>query len=88
MGTVQKKKTVWFGMKVTPEEKEKIKHLAKSRGVSQKHAVLQLVDQALAKEEKQPKEGSFYEKFKDHIGTFEGPSVLSTNPEYLRGFGQ
>jgi len=43
-------------------EKEKIRRLAKSRGVSQKHIVLQLVDQALDKEEKQPMEGSFYWK--------------------------
>lgn len=40
-----KKDIVWFGMKLTPEEKAKIKMLAKRKGVSQKELILSLVNE-------------------------------------------
>jgi len=83
-----KKKNVWFGMKVTPEEKRKIKQLAEARGVSQKEAVLQSIDQALSKEEIKSKKGSFYDLTKDVCGIYDGPRDLSTNPKYMEGFGK
>lgn len=80
---------VWFGMKVTPEEKQKIKKLAERRGTSQKAAVLEAVERELAEEdlpEAQP--GSFLEGIEDLVGSVEGPPDLSTNPKYMEGFGE
>ncbi|MCH8124289.1 MAG: hypothetical protein IH853_14360 [Bacteroidetes bacterium] len=42
-----KSKTVWFGMKLTPEQKQKIRYLAEREGVSAKEALMRLVDRAL-----------------------------------------
>ena len=49
--------TEWFGMRVTPTQKEKIKRLAERRGTTQKAAVLEAVERKLAEdgaEEAQP----------------------------------
>ncbi len=88
MAASEKKRIIWFGMKVTPEQKRKIKHLASFRGVSQEEAVLELIDRALDEEGMVAEHGSFYQKFKDHIGNLEGPSDLSTNPKYFKDFGR
>jgi len=90
MSTSSTKKTAWFGMKVTPEQKEKIKKLARRRGVSQTQAILDLVEKELEAEKETiiPKEGSFFERNKDLCGVFEGPGDLSTNPKYMEGFGE
>lgn len=56
MGRAEK---VWFGMKVTPEQKRKIKRLAEREGTSAKEAVLRLVEQALAEESISAPSGSF-----------------------------
>lgn len=88
MGSVQKKKTVWFGMKVTPEEKEKIRKLAQLRGVTQKQVILELVEKEIEEEDIKARPGSFYARNKDLCGVFEGPPDLSTNPKYMEGFGE
>ncbi|HUF11329.1 MAG TPA: hypothetical protein VMO47_18550 [Rhodothermales bacterium] len=85
---MEKPKTVWFGMKVTPEQKRKIKHLAEREGTSAKQAVLRLVEQALADEDLQAPKGSFLSGIEHLVGSVEGPSDLSTNPKYMEGFGQ
>ena len=49
--------TEWFGMRVTPTQKEKIKRLAERRGTTQKAVVLEAVERKLAEdgaEEAQP----------------------------------
>jgi len=87
MGT-PKKKTVWFGMKLTPEQKEKIRKLARRRGVSQKQAVMDLVEREVREEPIKPKPGSFYDRNKDLCGIGKGPGDASTNPKYMDGFGK
>lgn len=75
-------------MKVTPEQKSRIKRLAELEGTSAKEAVLRLVEQALEDEKLEAPEGSFLSGIEHLVGSVEGPSDLSTNPKYLEGFGQ
>ena len=79
----------WFGMKLTPAQKQKIKRLAARAGTSAKEAIMHLVDEALDDEEplKAP-EGSFLDGIEHLIGSLEGPGDLSTNPKYMEGFGE
>ncbi len=81
-------KIVWFGMKVSPQEKEKIKKLAEKQGISQKEAVMNLVNDAIAEYEIEPQEGSMLAKMQKYIGVFDGPEDLSTNKKYLAGLGE
>ena len=85
-------KYVWFGMKVTPEQKQNIKHLAKRYGLSAKDTVMKLVEEALAREQRvQPMEirsGSFFDGVEDIVGAGEGPPDLATHPKYMEGFGR
>lgn len=84
----KKKEIVWFGMKLTPAEKQKIKLLAKKKGVSQKEAVMNLVNEEMIDYKIKPKPGSLLEKMQKYIGVIEGPGDLSTNPKYLEGLGE
>lgn len=88
MSGTKKKKNVWFGMKLTPEQKEKIRKLARRRGVSQKKAVLDLIEQEVQDEPIKAKPGSFLEAARDLYGIGEGPGDASTNPKYMEGFGR
>ena len=85
-------KYVWFGMKVTPEQKQKIKRLAQRQGLSAKEAVIKLVEEALAREQRpaplEVRPGSFLDDIEDSVGTCEGPEDLATNPKYMDGFGR
>ncbi len=84
------KEIKWFGMKLTPAQKAKIKRLAERRGVSQKQAVMDLVDQAV-EEKKEPikaKPGSFLDGIEHLAGSVEGPGDLSTNPKYMEDYGK
>lgn len=83
-----KKSTVWFGMKLTPEQKEKIKELARRRGVSQKKAVLDLVEKETKESPKTAPKGSFLDGIEHLFGSVSGPGDLSTNPKYLEEFGR
>ena len=80
-------KPVWFGMKVTPEQKRKIKHLAEREGTSAKDVVLRLVERALSEEVPLAAAGSFLSGIEHLIGSVDGPVDLSTNPKYMEGFG-
>lgn len=88
MSKTKEKKTVWFGMKLTPEQKEKIRILARRRGVSQKRAVLDLVEKEVEEEPIKAEPGSFLDRNRSSCGVFNGPGDLSTNPKYMEGFGQ
>jgi hypothetical protein len=79
---------VWFGMRLTPEQKRKIKRLAEREGTSAKEAVLRLVEQALSEEPLHARSGSFLDGIEDLIGSVEGPVDLSSNPKYMEGFGR
>lgn len=84
----EKKKTEWFGMKLTPEEKGKIRSLAKRWGVSQKQVVLELIEKEVEKEPIKAKSGSLLDLNKDLYGVGAGPGDVSTNPKYMEGFGK
>ncbi len=80
---------VWFGMKVTPEEKQKIKTLAERRGTTQKAVVLEAIEHEWGEEElPEAQPGSFLEGIEHLIGSVEGPRDLSTNPKHMEGFGE
>jgi hypothetical protein len=87
--SAQTEQIEWFGMKLTPAQKDKIRRLAKRQGVSQKRAVMDLVDEAVEEEpiEEAPK-GSFLEGIEHLSGSVHGPGDLSTNPKYMEGFGR
>ena len=82
----------WFGMKLTPAEKQKIKQLAEREGLTAKQAILRAVDKALAAESLpslQP--GSFLEGIEDLVGSVdsdESPVDLASNPKHLQGLGR
>lgn len=84
-------KLVWFGMKLTPGQKQQIKLLAQREGTSAKEAVMSLVEQALRAETPTPDPGSFLEAIRDlagSIGSSDGPVDLATNPAHMEGFGR
>lgn len=84
-----KKDIVWFGMKLTHEEKAKIKMLAERKGISQKEAVMRLVNKEVVAYEVEPKPGSMLEKMHHLVGIIEdAPRDLSTNPKYMENFGK
>lgn len=85
--SAKKERTVWFGMKVTPAQKGRIKRLARAEGTTAKEAVLRLVDAALDKREEPPKPGSFLHGIENLVGSVSGPVDLSSNPDHMRGFG-
>ncbi len=89
MADKNKKDVVWFGMKLTPEEKQKIELLAKSKGISKKEAVMNAVNEVFTEYEVEAKPGSMLERLQPYIGVIkDGPSDLSTNPKYLKGIGE
>jgi hypothetical protein len=86
--TPYKERTVWFGMKLTPAQKARIKRLAKEEGTTAKEAVLRLVDAALEERAPAPRPGSFLDGIEHLVGSVSGPPDLSSNPAHMRGFGQ
>ena len=87
MSIAEKKNQVWFGMKVTPEQKQRIKKLAEQKGTSAKQVIIGLVDKALGEEPLDAPAGSFLDGIEDIVGSVEGPADLSANPRYMEGFG-
>ncbi len=91
LADMERAEQVWFGMKLTPEQKEKIKRLAEREGTSAKEAVLRAIDEALGMEIPPARPGSFLEGIEDlvgSVGTEEGPVDLASNPKHMDGFGQ
>lgn len=83
-----KPQTVWFGMKLTPAQKARIKRLAKAERTTAKEAVLRLVDAALDERTESARAGTFLDGIEHLVGSVSGPSDLSTNPDHMRGFGR
>ncbi len=82
-------KPVWFGMKVTPEQKRSIAQLAERRGTTQKAVVLGAIERELSKEDlPKPRAGSFLEAAWDLIGSVEGPTDLLRDPDRMKGYGK
>ncbi|MBO6586602.1 MAG: hypothetical protein JJ953_10890 [Gracilimonas sp.] len=89
MSAKDKKDIVWFGMKLTPEEKAKIKLLSERKGQSQKEVVMNLVNEEVMEYEIEAKPGSSLEQLQSFVGVIKGgPEDLSTNPKYLEGLGE
>lgn len=88
MSTAAKPRTVWFGMKLTPEQKLKIKRLAQKEGTTAKAALLHLVDHAMDEPDPAVRPGSFLDGVEHLVGSVQGPTDLSTNPRRMRGFGR
>lgn len=86
--SAKKERTVWFGMKLTPAQKARIKRLARAEGTTAKEAVLKLVDAALEEREPPPAHGSFLDGIEHLVGSVSGPSDLSTNRHHMRRFGR
>lgn len=84
----KKERTVWFGMKVTPAQKSRIKRLAEQEGTTAKEAILRLVDHALETSPEPPRSGSFLEGIEPLVGSVSGPVDLSSNREHMRDFGR
>ncbi len=83
-----KSRPVWFGMKVTPEQKRKIRRLAEREGTSAKEAVLRLIEDALSVDNIDAPQGSFLSGIEHIIGSVEGPPDLASNSKYMNGFGR
>lgn len=87
-----KQATKWFGMRLTPAQKEKIEQLAEQKGSTQKAAVLEAIERELSDEdtvEAQP--GSALEQIADLVGVerdSDAPTDLSINPEHMDDYGK
>jgi hypothetical protein len=83
-----KGKTVWFGMKLTPEQKEKIRILARRRGVTQKQAVMDLIEEKTREATGPAPKNSFLDGIEHLSGSVSGPDDLSTNPAHMEDFSK
>jgi hypothetical protein len=89
--SMPKKRIVWFGMKLSPEQKRKIELLARECGLSQKEAVMTAVDAALNDkvDELEVQKESFLDAYEKYCGAVEGPGDLNVNrTQYMRGYGR
>ena len=80
-----------FGMRLAPDERRQIERLAEARGTTMKDAVLDAVRQQLADlaDQDAPYVPTGRLKGAEHlIGSIDGPEDLSTNPEWMEGYGE
>lgn len=83
----KEKEIVWFGMKVTPEEKEKIKKLAEHYNITQKEAVMNLVEDRVADIASYVAVGK-KSRMAQFAGIYEGEAALSTDKSHLKDYGR
>lgn len=83
----KKEPIVWFGMKLSAEEKARIERLAGLEGLSQKEAVLNAVEDRLISYDVEPAHGTMLEKMIRYSGVMDGEKDLSVNKEHLAGYG-
>lgn len=83
-----KKEIVWFGMKLSPEEKRKIEFLAKEQGISKKEVIMKLVNEEVAEYRVDASPGSTLSRIQNGSAIYDGPEDLSYNSKYLQGFGK
>jgi hypothetical protein len=72
-------------LKVPREMAVKLEAVAIKKRVPKSKYVRDVLSTALNKEKQEP---SLYALMKDAIGCFDGPSDLSTNPKYMKGYGK
>jgi len=82
-------------IEVTSEQKRRIERLAERRRLSPEAVVRAALDRALASASDETGEGqadirpgSFLDGIEHLVGSVEGPSDLSTNPEHMEGYGR
>lgn len=80
-------------IEVTPAQKRQIERLAEQKGLSPEAVVLSVLDRELetaanGEEAEEPKPDSFLDGIEHLVGSVEGPSDLSTNPEHMEGYGR
>ena len=81
-------------IEITPAQKRHIERLADQEGVSPETALRAVVERGL--ETSSPKEdseekaqpGSFLDGLEHLVGSVEGPSDLSSNPDHMKGYGR
>jgi len=88
MASTKDTKTVWFGMKLTPDQKEKIRMLAAEKGATQKQVVLDLINKEMQQTTIHSTPGSFLDLNRDLYGSADGPEDGSTNPDHMKGYGE
>ncbi len=79
-----------FGMRLAPHERRQIERLAKLRATTMKAAVLEAVQRRLEELEAETQPPVPQGRLKDAqhlIGCFEGPETLSSDPQYMEGYG-
>lgn len=85
----KEKNIVWFGMKVSPDEKKRIKKLAELQGTNQKDAVLQAVEEKIASYDVPTIPGSLLDRLKHHAGVVKDTEGdRATNKSYLKDYGK
>jgi len=82
----KEKDIVWYGMKVSPEEKEMIKKLADHYNTSQKEVVMGLVKDRVA-DLNSYVAGKSNPDILKYAGVFEGSPNLSSDKSHLEEYG-
>jgi len=82
-------------IEITSEQKRRIERLAERRRLSPEAVVRAALDRELASASDETGEGqadirpgSFLDGIEHLVGSVEGPSDLSTNPEHMEGYGR
>ena len=73
-------------LKVPEPLAAEIAAVARRRGISKSALIREAVRTFLSTEQAEPR--SALDRMHDLVGAFEGPEDLSTNPEYMKGFGE
>ena len=73
-------------LKVPEPLAAEIAAVARRRGISKSALIREAVRTFLSTEQAEPR--SALDRTHDLVGAFEGPEDLSTNPEYVKGFGE
>jgi len=74
-------------LKIPAVIKEKLKTYSRRKGLSRSEIVRNALLEYFDRDELE-KQGTFYDLAKDLVGSVKGSSDLSTNKEYLSGYGQ
>jgi predicted transcriptional regulator len=83
-------------IEITPEQKRRLERLAEQRRLSPAAVVRAALDRELKAASSEIEDdqnadirpGSFLDGIEHLVGSVEGPSDLSTNPEHMEGYGR
>lgn len=89
---MSEKASEWFGMRVTPSQKEKVERLAEHKGLTQKEAVMDAIERELTENgDVRVQSESALDQISELVGgeaDSDVPSDLSTNPEHMEDYGR